>query len=217
MAMAILSAISILVTVVGIVFVAQTLDVNRIAVDKAAEANAISRDIGEAQVRAYISPLAPAIGFDERLRPNFRIRLANTGNSPALWLIAQCQIVFGPLNLDDRAECRPAQMFIGSLAASEETQDINFRCDAPLSIHDSAQFETMAIRVQIDLEWQNVFNREDGASCSYVAFIKYPLSEKPAVILLPEGMMLGRRLREQTNVFAGADILPDDEEDQQQS
>lgn len=210
-AMFVASALGVVITGAATYWVAMTLHETRRLVNEAEkttkaaeETTKTTREIGEAQVRAYVAPLIPGIAFDESLRPNFRVRLANTGNSPALWFSAECQIVFSPQNIDGCAECRPASIFVGSISAGETTQDINFVCEAPLSVHQSSDNTVMHIRVLVDLEWQSVFNNDDGSSCSYSIFIDRPLSDQRMVSIIPEGMTLGRRMRCRPNKFVGA-------------
>ncbi len=183
------------ITGVGIYFVWRTLVANIAAVETANKAIESEREIGEAQVRAYLGAKEPGIGFDD-LRPVFKVGLHNTGNSPAMFLQATCRIVFDPFNLDASAECKPIRLFLGALSSGEASNDLYFSFNARISDHPSVNRTPMVVRVIIDLEWINVFHREDGAYISYLVRINRPLSDTDRkATISPEGMTLGKRLQ----------------------
>lgn len=182
-------------TSIGIVLVRRTLDVNRAAVEQAKQANGIAKDIGEAQVRAYLSIEEPSIGFDGQ-RPAFRMRLRNAGNSPAMFIRASCRVTFGFWDLDGSAEAGSQMIMVGGLSSGQGTSELFFPFEVRLSDHTSANRVSMAIRLSIDLEWINVFDRDDGTHSSFIIQIMRPLDdENVCAVLLPESMSLGRRVQ----------------------
>jgi len=79
---AIIAAMGLFITAVGIILVKQTLDANRAAVAAANRANESQREIGEAQVRAYLT-ISKVVGTFKDGDLFMQFTLSNSGNSPA--------------------------------------------------------------------------------------------------------------------------------------
>jgi hypothetical protein len=156
------------------------------------ETNVNTREIGEAQVKAFVTPFDFGIGFQE-LHPVVRFRLKNNGNSPAIWTKATCRIVFSPLALDGSAQSTPITMLIGSLSPGEESGEILYDFNVVLTCHEDSRQRRMVIEAMIDLEWTNAFNRKDGAFYRYDVFLKDPLTEAREVSIVQSGSSLIRR------------------------
>lgn len=78
-----------IVTGAGVIFIAQTLDATRAAVREAKDATKaaqdavdVTREIGEAQVRAYLTVAHAMIRFEDRT-PRLFLTIRNAGQSPA--------------------------------------------------------------------------------------------------------------------------------------
>lgn len=184
---------SVIATGIGIVLVRRTLDVNRAAVAQARQANEIAKDIGEAQVRAYLSIVEPGIAFNNQ-RPIFRIRLTNAGNSPAMFIRANCLVTFGFWDMDGAAEARSHMIVVAGLSSQQSAENLDFPFDVRLSDHPSANPNSMVFRLVIDLEWTNAFNKEDGCFSSFLIKTLNPLDEERiTATIIPEYMTLGKR------------------------
>lgn len=84
--MMVFSAFSVCVTAVGILYVRLTLD-QTVSANKAAQAAvAVTREVGEAQVRAYLSITNVEVEAITNNLPSLVVRIKNTGGSPALKL-----------------------------------------------------------------------------------------------------------------------------------
>ena len=81
------------VTIVGIFYVRQTLEANRAAVKEAEKASAITRESGQAQVRAYVSVSDFSLSITEERRPIVEFNYMNTGQSPARFIEINVRIV----------------------------------------------------------------------------------------------------------------------------
>ncbi|MEX0282123.1 MAG: hypothetical protein AB3N13_13150 [Arenibacterium sp.] len=81
--MAVASLFGLGVTVVGLVFIYRTLKASEKATDAAVQSVAVSREIGEAQVRAYLSVDQATVEADNKGHLVLKVTLKNSGNSPA--------------------------------------------------------------------------------------------------------------------------------------
>lgn len=80
------------ITLIGVLFVGWTLRETRKAVRAADDAVDVTRDIGEAQVRAYVRITGGSVKLvradpgmaDQRVRPKITIKVRNYGQSPAI-------------------------------------------------------------------------------------------------------------------------------------
>jgi hypothetical protein len=186
----------------GTMAILWSLTYTRHALVVAREAMQVEREIGEAQVRAYLVVSEPRIGFNE-LQPIFRLKLRNSGSSPAMFLRATCSMSFAPLSQDGAAECKPAMLFVGGLSPGEASNELLFRLTALLSDHPTARAKMMTVRIAIELAWTNAFHKEDGAYATYLVTITKPLDENNRhTTIFPEGMTLGPASLRNVNPFA---------------
>lgn len=81
--MMIISGCTLLITGLGIVWIRDTLVETRRAVKAADDAVKVTRDIGEAQIRPYISIEHASAFVDERNGICFKVKVKNSGQTPA--------------------------------------------------------------------------------------------------------------------------------------
>jgi len=104
-----------IVTGAGVVFIAQTLDATREAVD-------VTREIGEGQIRAYLTAKGGQVTvFQDKPEFTFTISFFNTGNSPAREIDFYPQIILQRHDLLDDQPIRTKlkRLRINEIAARE--------------------------------------------------------------------------------------------------
>jgi len=177
------------VTLAGTGAVLASLKFTRDALAVARDAIRTEREMGEAQVRAYLAVEEIGIGFDD-LRPVFKIRLRNAGNSPAMALHATGNLTIHPFDPPSLPDCDPVELLLGALSPGETTDDVHFEFDAPISRHRTFAGGKLAIRVVIYVRWMNAFKKMDALMASYAVWIERSPAGYAAMIT-PETMWIG--------------------------
>lgn len=106
--MAILGVVATGISAWAVVLVRDTLDETRRAVKAADDAVVVTREIGQAQTRAYVHIESVFLSYEFGLHPNFSVTIRNVGGSPAMrvrvfarichetYVATTCQNNFGP-------------------------------------------------------------------------------------------------------------------------
>lgn len=103
--MALAAVAALAVSVWAVVLLKSTLHATRAALTKADDANRIAREIGQAQVRAYLSSPQIDIDFEDQKHIGVTVYYKNSGQSPAINIIASVHInVFGVVSNTDKEE-----------------------------------------------------------------------------------------------------------------
>lgn len=148
------------------------------------EANSITREIGEAQVRAYVSVSSSKLHLSAGL-PVVEVSLQNSGQSPATEVIFTiCQAVMTAADFSNPTEILPAQVEFGqsksqpaTLAAGEEdgamvvlqphpTREYDYE-NVPKSLLDKTLLRFLTVHFL--LTWYDVF----GSKCDATGTISF--------------------------------------------
>jgi hypothetical protein len=173
---AIIAGIGLFVTIVGIVLVKQTLDANRAAVAAANRANESQREIGESQVRAYLT-ISKVVGkfTDDGLHVQFTAY--NSGNSPANNVELPVEIWPGwgqPPRVNDISNWN--LLVVGSLRSGGEHVE-TFRtgfCFDPDTVQGRI---TMLIRIRMVAIYTDVFGHRHVEPIAFMAGFPIPPGE----------------------------------------
>jgi hypothetical protein len=176
-ASAIIAGIGLFITSVGIVLVKQTLDANRAAVAAANRANESQREIGEAQVRAYLT-ISKVVGkfTDDGLQVQFTA--SNSGNSPADNIELPFEIWPGwgePPRVNDIS--RWNMLSVGPLRSGGEiieTFRTGFYFD-PETPHGKIN---MLIRIRMVVTYTDVFGRRHDEPIAFMGSFPIPPGDK---------------------------------------
>jgi hypothetical protein len=201
LAMVLVSALGVIVTLAATAYVALTLDATRAAVIIAEQANKTAREIGEAQVRAYLTPANPALGIKDQaagfddLLPVIKFQIKNTGNSPAFmtqvqaWMKLEDGKPFFKINATAEAH-----IFIDTIASTETSREIIIELSRSIADHPNASTsKAILMTVFLQVDWINVFEEEDGFESSYTISIIDPLDEQRSLRIMPTGYNSLRR------------------------
>lgn len=117
----IISVVGALISAVAVFLVRDTLAVNRNAVELAGQANRNTRDVGFAQIRAYVS-LIDLVGEIDPVDKSFTVTVGihNSGQTPAhdlsirVWMVYTSEdgrevLTYGSRSFDDHADLMPGQ------------------------------------------------------------------------------------------------------------
>lgn len=168
-----IGVVSIALTSVGIFFVKQTLDANRAIVETAAEANRNARELGEAQVRAYLTFQDVHIDFDWYL-PRIRFKIYNAGNSPATKIIASGACYRKAADTSEDSVVFAAATGIGTLRAGSETGLLTIYIGQPIHEVISAVHPVprSLISAMLRVHFFDVFNRPQDLNADFVGLVE---------------------------------------------
>lgn len=175
-ASAIIAGIGLAITGIGIVLVKQTLDANRAAVEAANRATESQREIGEAQVRAYLT-ISKVTGKFTADGLHVQFTASNSGNSPANNVELPFEIwpgYDGPPRVNDISNWN--LLVVGSLRSGGEhveTFRTGFRFD-PDSVQGSI---TMPIRIRMVVIYTDVFGDRHFEPIAFMAGFPIPPGE----------------------------------------
>lgn len=161
------TALMAIITALGVWFVWRTLLATQKMAEDARIATAITREIGEAQVRAYISISRVSIAIDETApHPKLQVVVKNAGQSPARSVEVVVEISCFPdprKAVQYRHERQSGVMWLNDISAGEEVESI------PTTLND-IRFDTaalgpnleslMGIHMDIVVYASDVFGRE---------------------------------------------------------
>lgn len=196
---------SLALTCVGIFFVKQTLDANRAIVEKAAEANRNARELGEAQVRAYLTFQDVRIDFDWYL-PRVRFKLFNAGNSPATNIVATGGCIRETVN--GTGPVFTAGAMVGTLRAGVESDSITIYVGQPIHEIITTQVEVpmSLMKAMLRVTFEDVFAKTRRLRGNFVGVVEGSHRDKKALFV-----------REELSLTAvdrfGPGVLEDDDED----
>jgi hypothetical protein len=174
--MLIATCVGTIITSVGIVFLALTLNETREttrATVKAAEIAAAAlvsdRETSEAQVRAYVTILEPSVEFNADI-PVFKFRLINSGNSPALRLRADCSFghAYGEAAIADRSQ--GAGIIIGTLQQGTPTNGLSIHLGRTIDRPPDEQ-RNLFLRLILSVSYFDVFKKQQRLETDYVVVV----------------------------------------------
>jgi hypothetical protein len=157
--MAAAAVIGMALSAVGVWLVKTTFDETR-------EANIIAREIGQAQVRSYLTIKHVYIEITESHLPEFGFTVANYGQSPALQFKPGYKIEYAHLTMASSADITQTSGVCGEQVNIPTTNDFVI---APIVIKECVNDklrraffneEPLSIRLLLRLEWQDVFNEK---------------------------------------------------------
>jgi hypothetical protein len=162
----IVSAFSLGVTGLGIYFVWRTLGVSLSAI-------ASDREVGEAQVRAYITPTEPRLGFDGDV-PVLEFKLVNSGNSPAFEIDTFCSFGYGFRGdtpaIDDSVA---GGVLVATLRQGETTRPMTIFLGRQIVKQQAdANFKMLMISLVLRIRFRDVFRKPQNLNVNYMALVK---------------------------------------------
>jgi hypothetical protein len=168
----ILAGLGLIITAAGVIYVARTLEETR-------RANVTAREIGQKQVRAYLSVGSGRVmhldlGLGDRMIPHlrFRFRIRNSGQSPAkqLQLSVECTIdVPGFRHLTRRVSIGISPIAAGAREWAEVYVNYNDGVAEPiLALPDMLDVTMATLEIIARVDGFDVFERAlDSATCAY--------------------------------------------------
>ncbi|RFC68092.1 hypothetical protein DY251_07365 [Mesorhizobium denitrificans] len=157
--MAIAALVSVGVSLWAIYLLSETLKATRDAVDSANQTVELTRDIGQAQVRAYLGIVAVA-AFECHLHGDlsFQLRIDNTGLSPARNVQHRSATLVAH-DVPDKSD-----FAFGSLSEMELAAQQNVNLYVPVDIaaegRQAVQEERQSIFIACEVEYFDVFNQQ---------------------------------------------------------
>jgi hypothetical protein len=167
--MTVLALVATATGILGVVWIRQTLQATRDTAQAAFAANSTAREIGEAQVRAYLSCHSVTYTFDD-FGLWIRVKIINFGNSPAKWSMLRAQAMLNnPFYTRDKDGQRLIRTEVydtvsGAIAAGntepEELLILWSHADLGTDVH-AAFLGNKNTHFSIDcaLEWMDVFDK----------------------------------------------------------
>jgi|GEM_PF-4807207 len=172
------AALTFLVTTIGTILIWRQVKLTRNAVKETAEAtqamrdaNEIAREIGQAQVRAYLEFINPYVEITKRNIPKVGFCVRNYGSSPALEFTAKLTMRITMPN-EEPVELPPIATKAKNIAAGNEPVEIHpvaFREGTTAEMRDGFcdPDTTIGLWLFINAEWKDVFGEKGSASLAY--------------------------------------------------
>lgn len=164
------------ISVFGIFFIWDSLRLSRVATKAALDANAVTREIGEAQSRAYLSVTKGAVRFrGGELSPIVVIWVKNTGQSPALnaRVVCTAKRVRNQQSSDKKPDVGYYRLAMRIGANSEDIFEFDIPEVAAQPSKNVVAPERFDFRVDGFVEYQSVFGeiRREVLRDSFFAFL----------------------------------------------
>ena len=185
---AIAAIIGVAVTTIGIVFVKQTLDATRAAVNVALKSNETMNQMGRAQVRAYITPSEVQVLLEGRCAV-LHFKLHNSGNSPAfkVQVTGSALMSFDSVpKWRDKFSSGAVGAMLGPIRQGTDTQEcrlhigVNFLTDEQVRKLPEIQF--LYISAHLRVSYLDVFNDRRIETFDYMALMAKPCDGKTAAM-----------------------------------
>ncbi|MAN45224.1 MAG: hypothetical protein CMF04_03335 [Hyphomonas sp.] len=156
------SAVGVLVGAVGLIFLKGTLDAARDTNQSALDSIRVTREIGQAQVRAYLSFMEPAFHLSPKIRISFFAK--NSGQSPARHLRvteASCGALLHQAtpHWEDGAHDYDFSVNFGDVPASDGMQ---LFVDAPYTQEQAERIRSLIGRHFVGLDFMGVIRWDDA-------------------------------------------------------
>ncbi|MDA3877362.1 MAG: hypothetical protein PF483_09765 [Halothiobacillus sp.] len=170
-----LSIFTFALSITGVVAVLVSLGQTRKALNHAGEANAISKEIGEKQVRAYLTITSSTFIMNKINKLIFEIDLRNSGQSPALNLSIQATIFFRKEGVPD-FEVFGEEPYIGHGDISGASDGkITIPCPDTISEIEG----TGMVKIDYTVGYETVFSRKRKSFDSSSIMWVYQLPANP--------------------------------------
>jgi hypothetical protein len=142
------------------------------ALEIAASALANDREIGQAQVRAYVTIFDPDLSFNGQ-RPAFRFRLINSGNSPAFGILVTCNFgdSLGGVPIIDRSLKSPG-IRVGTLKQGDTTRI--HQIDIPKDVRQPSgpqPRENLFMKIEVSISYRDVFKAKQILRTDYISVL----------------------------------------------
>lgn len=152
--------------------------------DLAAQSLASDREIGEAQVRAYLTADRINVIFNNNA-PEVRLELTNTGNSPASDVLVDC-LTFADIDGDPiPGEPFAAGTMLDVVRPSADARTVVVPLGFSIIFPATAKADALVtVKVRIKINFLDVFKKRQTQGGEYTGFASAPLPGK--------GITLGR-------------------------
>lgn len=186
---AIAAGAGVLLTGMGVLYVAWTLELNRKLLEKSEEANAIARAMGEAQVRAYLTVQNVLVDFVDHL-PSVRFQLSNAGNSPAFKVAVSCSCKRDWEGDVERKVRGHGASAVGTLRSGASV-DLSVWTGQPIEdVKISPPAAMMMLLVVIRLKYEDVFANAQSFRLEYMGVVGCPHRGKQGIPMSEHVSML---------------------------
>lgn len=176
--------VGLFLTAGGIFFVARGLRLNRDLLRETAEANLIAREMGEAQIRAYLSIGKVWLDF-EGLCPWINIEISNTGNSPAANLVVSgnCR-ASEPSPHDARLHISGGVLVGTFMAGSKMTTRVWVGHDVEPPRVPGDPIKAFTVEAVVRVNFRDIFHKTRSSTIRYIGYIEGDYRDRPGIQML---------------------------------